>query len=142
MAPAMQRGALLLEALIAIVVFSVGVLGCIALQAHAIRHVQGAQYRSEATHLVEALIGRMWAEDPAALAARVSAVAEAEGVLRIKGFASIPGKPMRLLVQAVGPRVAHHYDRPWAPSEAREGHLVVIGLKGINRDAITRALLG
>jgi cobalamin biosynthesis protein CobW len=81
-------------------------------------------------------------EDPAALAARVSAVAEAEGVLRIKGFASVPGKPMRLLVQAVGPRVAHHYDRPWAPSEAREGHLVVIGLKGINRDAITRALLG
>src|SRR5713101_7856248 len=37
--------------------------------------------------------------DPAALAARVSAVAEAEGVLRIKGFAAVPGKPMRLLVQ-------------------------------------------
>jgi cobalamin biosynthesis protein CobW len=80
--------------------------------------------------------------DPAALAARVSAVAEAEGVLRIKGFASVPGKPMRLLVQAVGPRVAHHYDRPWAPAEARQGQLVVIGLKGIDRAAITRALLG
>ena len=81
-------------------------------------------------------------DDPAALAARVSAVTEAEGVLRIKGFASVPGKPMRLLVQAVGPRVAHHYDRAWAPSETRQGQLVVIGLKGIDRAAITRALLG
>src|SRR5215472_14416617 len=35
--------------------------------------------------------------DPAALAARVAAAAAAEGVLRIKGFASVPGKPMRLL---------------------------------------------
>src|SRR5580698_5967538 len=68
--------------------------------------------------------------DPAALAARVSATASAEGVLRIKGFAAVPGKPLRLLVQAVGPRVAHHYDRPWSAGETRTGALVVIGLKG------------
>jgi cobalamin biosynthesis protein CobW len=79
--------------------------------------------------------------DPAALAARVSAAAERDGVLRIKGFAAVPGKPMRLLVQAVGPRVAHHYDRPWAATEKRAGQLVVIGLKGIDRAAITRALV-
>jgi cobalamin biosynthesis protein CobW len=80
--------------------------------------------------------------DPAALAARVSSAAAAEGVLRIKGFAAVPGKPMRLLVQAVGSRVAHHYDRPWAASETRAGALVVIGLKGIDRAAITQALTG
>jgi len=80
--------------------------------------------------------------DPAALAARVSATAAAEGVLRIKGFAAVPGKPLRLLVQAVGPRVAHHYDRPWSAGETRAGALVVIGLKGIDRAAITRGLLG
>ena len=80
--------------------------------------------------------------DPAALAARVADVAAAEGVLRIKGFASVPGKPMRLLVQAVGPRVDHHYDRPWNADEARAGARVVIGLKGIDRTAITRALAG
>jgi cobalamin biosynthesis protein CobW len=79
--------------------------------------------------------------DPAALAARVSTAAAAEGVLRIKGFASVPGKPMRLLVQAVGPRVAHHYDRAWTAAERRAGALVVIGLKGIDRAAITRALV-
>jgi cobalamin biosynthesis protein CobW len=47
---------------------------------------------------------------------------------------------MRLLVQAVGPRVSHQYDRPWAASEAREGRLVVIGLKGLDRAAVTQAL--
>ena len=78
--------------------------------------------------------------DPAALAQRIAAVAEAQGVLRIKGFAAVIAKPMRLLVQAVGPRVVHHYDRPWAANETRAGQLVVIGLKDIDRAAITQAL--
>jgi len=80
--------------------------------------------------------------DPAALAAQVTAVAEAGAVLRVKGFVAIAGKSMRLQLQAVGPRVTHQYDRRWQPGEAREGHLVVIGLKGIDRRAIERALLG
>ena len=41
------------------------------------------------------------------------AAAEAENVLRVKGFVEVAGKPMRLLVQGVGPRVNHHYDRAW-----------------------------
>ena len=41
--------------------------------------------------------------------------------MRMKGFLAVSGKPMRLLVQAVGPRVSHYYDRPWAASEARGG---------------------
>ena len=40
--------------------------------------------------------------DPAALARRVTALAETFDVLRVKGFAAVAGKPMRLLVQAVG----------------------------------------
>ena len=63
-------------------------------------------------------------------------------MLRIKGFAAVRGKPMRLLVQAVGPRVTTHYDRPWAAAEKRETRLVVIGLKGLDRTAITRMLNG
>ncbi len=39
--------------------------------------------------------------DPDALSNLVSATAEAAGVLRIKGFAAVSNKPMRLLVQAV-----------------------------------------
>ncbi|MDF2689865.1 MAG: cobalamin biosynthesis protein CobW, partial [Microvirga sp.] len=51
-------------------------------------------------------------ETPEALVARVERAAEAAGVLRIKGFAPVNGKPMRLVVQGVGQRVAHHFDRP------------------------------
>jgi cobalamin biosynthesis protein CobW len=80
--------------------------------------------------------------DPAILASRVAKVAEAGSVLRVKGFAAVVGKPMRLLLQAVGPRVTHQYDRRWQPGEPREGRLVVIGLKGIDRGAITQALAG
>ncbi len=79
--------------------------------------------------------------DPAALTSRVAALAEKFDVLRVKGFAAVADKPLRLLVQAVGPRVSHQYDRPWTPAEARLGRLVVIGLKGLDRAAITRALL-
>jgi cobalamin biosynthesis protein CobW len=80
--------------------------------------------------------------DPATLAQRVAAVAEAHAVLRVKGFAAVAGKPMRLLVQAVGARVTHQYDRPWRASDTRAGGLVVIGLKGLDRARITSALLG
>ena len=80
--------------------------------------------------------------DPAALARRVAAAAEAHNVFRVKGFAAVAGKPMRLLVQAVGARVSHHYDRPWTAADARHGRLVVIGLKGLDRAGVTRALLG
>jgi cobalamin biosynthesis protein CobW len=38
--------------------------------------------------------------------------------------------------------VTHQYDRPWTTTEPREGRLVVIGLKGIDRAAVTRALVG
>jgi cobalamin biosynthesis protein CobW len=80
--------------------------------------------------------------EPSALAARVVALAEKFDVLRVKGFAAVAGKPSRLLLQAVGRRVSHQYDRPWAANEAREGRLVVIGLKGLDRAAVTRALAG
>jgi cobalamin biosynthesis protein CobW len=80
--------------------------------------------------------------DPSALAARVAALAQNFDVLRVKGFAAVAGKPLRLLVQAVGPRVTHQYDRPWTAAEPRDGRLVVIGLKGLDRTAVTRALIG
>jgi len=78
--------------------------------------------------------------DPEALAARISATAEAENVLRIKGFVDVANKPMRLQVQAVGSRVNHYFDRAWAPGETRQSRLVVIGEKGIDRAAIEKML--
>jgi cobalamin biosynthesis protein CobW len=80
--------------------------------------------------------------DPAVLARRVASAGELTNVLRVKGFAAVAGKPMRLLVQAVGPRVTHQYDRPWTAAEKRQGRLVVIGLKGLDRAAVERAIAG
>nr|WP_314073108.1 cobalamin biosynthesis protein CobW [uncultured Roseococcus sp.] len=80
------------------------------------------------------------ATDPAALAARVTAACAVPGVLRAKGFCPVAGKPLRLLVQAVGQRVSHQFDRAWGPAEARQGRLVVIGLKGFDQGAVGRAL--
>ena len=78
--------------------------------------------------------------DPAAIAKRVAAIAETHNVLRMKGFLPVSGKKMRLLVQAVGSRVSHYYDRPWGASESRRGSLVVIGLKGVDRKAVAKSL--
>ena len=78
--------------------------------------------------------------DPAGLLARLAAVAEAHDVLRMKGFIEVTGKPMRLLVQGVGQRFRQQFDRPWTDSEDRQGRLVVIGEKGIDRNAITASL--
>jgi cobalamin biosynthesis protein CobW len=80
--------------------------------------------------------------NPDELAARVSKAAEQENVLRVKGFVEVGGKPMRLLLQAVGPRVNHYYDRAWTSGEDRRSRLVVIGLKGLNQPAIEKILVG
>ncbi len=80
--------------------------------------------------------------DPAVLAKRVAGLADVHNVFRVKGFAAVAGKPMRLLLQAVGARVSHQYDRAWTASDERQGRLVLIGLKGLDRARVTRALIG
>jgi cobalamin biosynthesis protein CobW len=77
--------------------------------------------------------------DPPAFAARVSGVIRDHGILRLKGFASVAGKPMRLTVQAVGQRVDHYFDRPLG-DDPRGARLVVIGRTGLDRAAISAAL--
>ncbi|SDY62420.1 cobalamin biosynthesis protein CobW [Jannaschia faecimaris] len=77
--------------------------------------------------------------DPAAFASKVADVIRSHDILRLKGFASVEGKPMRLTVQAVGPRVDHYFDRPLG-EDARGSRLVVIGQAGLDRAAITQAL--
>ncbi|SFT89397.1 cobalamin biosynthesis protein CobW [Sedimentitalea nanhaiensis] len=64
--------------------------------------------------------------DPAVLVARIKRLANERNILRVKGYAAVTGKPMRLLVQAVGARVRHQFDRPWKADEARRSRLVVI----------------
>jgi cobalamin biosynthesis protein CobW len=74
--------------------------------------------------------------DPASFAAGLKALIGAHDILRVKGFAAVRGKPMRLVVQAAGSRIDTYFDRAWAAGEARASRLVVIGLKGLDRAAI------
>jgi len=73
---------------------------------------------------------------------RIARATAAHDILRVKGFVEIAGKPMRLLVQGVGARIQHQFDRPWRAGEARRGRLVVIGEKGFDREAIRAVLAG
>ena len=79
---------------------------------------------------------------PDALAERLRRAIEAHEVLRVKGFLDVPGKAMRLALQAVGPRLERWFDRPWRADEARLSRLVVIGRKGLDRAAIAAAIAG
>lgn len=67
--PDTQRGSMLLEALIALLLFSMGILGLMGLQAIAIKNTADAKYRTEAAFLANQIIGQMWTENPVNLAA-------------------------------------------------------------------------
>lgn len=60
-------------------------------------------------------------------------------IYRAKGFAALPNKPMRQVIQAVGERLDTHFDRLWGTDEARQTHLVFIG-KNLNQDSVVSKL--
>ena len=78
--------------------------------------------------------------DLPALLDRLAELIRDHDVLRVKGMVALAGKPTRLVVQAVGPRIQHHFDRAWNPGEARRTALVVIGETGLDRAAIETGL--
>ena len=78
--------------------------------------------------------------DPERLVAAIERLAAERNILRVKGHVAVTGKPMRLLVQAVGERVRHQYDRPWG-TEARRSALVVIAEHDDIDEAAIRAVL-
>jgi type IV pilus assembly protein PilV len=57
---ARQRGATLLEAMLGILIFSIGILALVGMQALAIRQVTDAKYRADASFLANEIIGEMW----------------------------------------------------------------------------------
>jgi cobalamin biosynthesis protein CobW len=79
---------------------------------------------------------------PQPLLDRLAVAIAGHDILRVKGFLAVAGKEMRLVLQGVGGRLQHYYDRPWQAGEARASRLVVIGQKGLDRIAIAAALAG
>jgi cobalamin biosynthesis protein CobW len=76
-----------------------------------------------------------------ALVAMIGRLAREQNVLRAKGYLAVAGKPMRLLLQSVGERVRHQFDKPWG-TMPRRSRLVVIGEHGDIDEAAIRAGLG
>lgn len=58
--PRSQAGIMLLEAMIAILIFSFGVLAVVGMQAHAVQDMGQAKFRSDASFLANQLVADMW----------------------------------------------------------------------------------
>lgn len=57
-----QQGIALIEAMVAVVIFAIGILGVIGLQAVALRANADAKYRADAAYMASQIIGQMWSE--------------------------------------------------------------------------------
>ncbi|MEM6520279.1 MAG: cobalamin biosynthesis protein CobW [Cyanobacteria bacterium P01_C01_bin.70] len=77
--------------------------------------------------------------EPKTLTKRLQSLAQQYEIYRIKGFVAVPNKAMRLVLQGVGQRFDHFYDRPWQPTEPRCTRLVFIG-HHLNANQITHAV--
>jgi cobalamin biosynthesis protein CobW len=81
-------------------------------------------------------------EDTAPLIARLGRAAEEHDILRIKGFVAVEGAARRCVIQGVGTRFERYFDRPWEAGEKASSALVVIGKRGLDREAITGTIMG
>ncbi|KAB2659350.1 cobalamin biosynthesis protein CobW [Brucella tritici] len=105
---------------------------------HEIHHADGHEHDHDEFESFVVEAGSVG--DPKLFTEKLKAVIAEHDILRLKGFVDVPGKPMRLVVQAVGPRIEHYFDRPWGKDEARSTRLVVIGLHDIDEAAIAKAV--
>ncbi|MBA8818931.1 cobalamin biosynthesis protein CobW [Ochrobactrum sp. P6BS-III] len=105
---------------------------------HEIHHADGHEHDHDEFESFVVEAGSV--SDPKVFAEKLKTIISDHDVLRLKGFVDVPGKPMRLVVQAVGPRIEHYFDRPWGKDEARSTRLVVIGLHEIDETAIAKAV--
>ena len=80
--------------------------------------------------------------DPDKLADAIRLMAREQQILRVKGYVAVQRKPLRLLVQAVGERVRHQFDRPWGSAPRRSQLVVIAEHHHIDAARIRAALLG
>lgn len=125
-----QNGSVVLEALISILIFSIGILAIVGLQAASIKNVASAKYRTDASLLANQIIGQMWVSDKtnAALITNFSSPAGANYVAwanivgqRLPGVSGVPANAPTIAIdannnatvilfwQAPNETVAHNY---------------------------------
>ena len=85
-------GIFLLEALLALLVFSLGTAALLGVAANAQRDSGNARWRGEAFDVAFSTLSRMWSEDPAGLAARYDAAGDGAGYRTLLAAAmALPG---------------------------------------------------
>ncbi|OUS24553.1 cobalamin biosynthesis protein CobW [Gammaproteobacteria bacterium 45_16_T64] len=93
---------------------------------HDHHHDHGAHHK-HAHDDFDSFVVKLGEVDNAKLVKVLNTLIEELPIYRAKGFAAIPGKPMRRVIQGVGTRIDQYFDRLWKPEEARETNIVVIG---------------
>ncbi|MEO8999437.1 MAG: hypothetical protein ABI227_11310 [Rhodanobacter sp.] len=113
---ASQQGIVLLDAVIAIVIFSFGILGMVVLQAAAIKLAGDAKYRTDAAMLADQVIAQMWTADPSTL---TSSYGSATGA----GFTA-----WKSIVTTIG---TGSVPRPGLPGAAANPPTIVVGTNNL-----------
>jgi cobalamin biosynthesis protein CobW len=73
-----------------------------------------------------------------AVIAALQSLVESNTIYRVKGFAALPGAPMRLVIQGVGRRFDSYFDRRWQAGETQQSRFVLIG-EDLDQPALQRA---
>lgn len=90
-----QAGVAMIEAMVAIVIFSIGILGIVGMQARSTQMMSDSVFRAQAAQLASELVAEMWTTDPGL---RASLYSSGSGVRYLQwrsgfqsGSTSLPG---------------------------------------------------
>ncbi len=105
-----QDGATLIEALVAVLIFSIGILAVMGMQAASVRIVTDSRYRAEASFIANQTLGRLWG-DPANLAGHVENDVPVPGLPGGKRTVQINGRRAIVTInwQPPGDPVEHEF---------------------------------
>jgi len=87
----------------------------------------------------DSIMVRLGKVDSDLLVSRLQMLIHEQAVYRAKGFAELPNKMMRQVVQGVGSRIDRSYDRRWGVDEERSTHLQIIG-RGLDAKSLMATL--
>jgi cobalamin biosynthesis protein CobW len=107
---------------------------------HEMHHADGHTHDHDHDEFESFVVEAGQVTDSEAFVERLKTIIASNDILRLKGFCDVPGKQMRLVVQAVGQRIESYFDRAWKEGELRQSRLVVIGMHDLDQVAIAHAI--
>jgi type IV pilus assembly protein PilV len=124
--PKAQRGVMLLEAMISILLFALGILAVVGLQSFSIRASSDAVYRSQASFLANQIISEMWTDNKATLAANYATGGPKYAVWKNMVNARLPGSDTNIPTITVGANNVVTVNVSWDVPGAEAPHSFVM----------------